>query len=209
MISSFEEASSLLPKYLSPAGKQELFAEIRNFFELRGADGYYANFQDEEPIQGDGWSEIPCIVDVQKATVKRTRVCVVSNSCDISDENANGTWGSFVPVTIVPIVRLDRFRQLLLTNNISQTVVDEKIRTIRRQEISTIFFLPKGQLLEEDSIALLDLPYPTGRSLFDNAEGTTRLFRLSQMGWWLFLVKLAIHLCRAQENIQRNNAGQG
>ena len=197
-INSFEDAADILPKFLSPADRKQLFREVQAFLSS-GKLTYYTIVEDPEPLQGDGWS--PAIFfDVNSGTCKSGIVCIVSNSCDIAQrENVTEP----LAVTMAPIVTISKFRNVLSNHGVSESSIDDQIRQIQRQEVSSIFYLPRGAKLTEDSLALFDLVGPAKRKMFNPENGVVRLFTLSQSAWWLFLVKLGIHYCRAQEGFRR------
>ena len=198
MVISFDDAAAFLPKYLAPESRKELFAEIRNFERIR----YYARIDDPEPLQGDGWAN-SAFWDLEAAAERKMPVAVISNSCDIAGENKGKRPGR---ITISPIIRLARVEALLEKYGANKEQVIQYCKDIRAQEISDIFFLPQGGGVEEDSVIFLDnLQSPLLERFIGIAEARRR-YSLSQAGFWLFLVKLAIHFCRAQEDIKRGYA---
>jgi hypothetical protein len=55
----------------------------------------------------------------------------------------------------------------------------------------------------EDHIALLDDLHTLPLGMFQKAD-RPKLFTLSQVGFYLFVVKLSIHFCRFSEGISRD-----
>ncbi|MES2236525.1 MAG: hypothetical protein V4500_02075 [Pseudomonadota bacterium] len=192
---SFENAEVFLPKYLSPEGRKQLFSEIKKFDGIN----YYSSISDSEPLQGDGWSNVE-FVDVESLTKLSTSVVVLSNSCDISSDNAR----KMPPrITVTPLIRLSKLSALLAQHNLSQEQIDQYTKDLRAQVISNALYLPAGSGLEEDAVVLFDNVQSQQLNKFSQVDNKTRLFSLSQFAFWLFLVKLAIHYCRAQEGILR------
>lgn len=196
MVLSLDDAADFLPKYLSPKERTELFSELKSFPVKMS---YYTTLVDEPLLQGDGWAKLD-FHDVVSRTDRKTNACVISNSCDVSPDNRR----SIPPrITIAPLVRLSRFVELLRSSGVAESSIHSQVEAIRKQEVTSIFFLPKGGGLGEDSVLFLDdlQSYPVAR-FFENDE-KNRLFTLSQAGFWLFLIKLAIHFCRANESVRR------
>ena len=68
-----------------------------------------------------------------------------------------------------------------------------------------MFYLPKNSALGEEAIALLDRINNCDLQKLNLDELTgTRLFTLSDYGFYMFLFKLSIHLTRIREGVQRN-----
>jgi hypothetical protein len=80
---------------------------------------------------------------------------------------------------------------------------DDKIAAIRKQHVTSLFYLPMGASLNEDHVALLDDLHTLPLRMFQNAD-RPKLFTLSQVGFYLFVVKLSIHFCRFSGDISRH-----
>lgn len=184
-----------IPQYLSSGKQAELVDALRDFENRR----YYMDRESAEVLQGDGWSglEIVNFDDGRRDTIKGI---VLSNSCDLDVENRRD-----VPPRLIfaPLVPVKAYVNALERAKISADRIEAKLDAIRRQRVSSIFFLPRDGALDADHIALLDdvhnLPFPRFKS-----EGRrAKLFTLNQMGFYLFVLKLSIHFCRFQEGIER------
>jgi len=195
---SFADAQVFLPKYLSPEGRKELFSEIKKFEGV----SYYCKVDDPEPIQGDGWSEVE-FIDLELVERRSIRAIVLSNSCDISVDNRRKMPAR---ITISPLIRLSRLVNLLKKYAVPEQQIDQYLQDVRKQEVSNVFFLPAGAGLEEDSVAFFDSAQAPLLLSFTKSPDKTRLFTLSQFAFWLLLVKIAIHFCRAQEDILRSSS---
>ena len=195
---TIDDAESFLPRYLNPEKKKQLFSEI-NAFLATGKLLYYGEVDDPEPLQGDGWAAVP-FFDSAEDQVRTTNVAVVSNSCDVTVENKRRVLPA---ILVAPIVSLAKYQALLEKHNTAQVTIDVTISQIRRQEITNLFYFPRGMALKEDSVLFLDRISHVSSIKFPRGESSIRLCRLSQQGFWLFLVKLAIHFCRSQEAIER------
>lgn len=106
---------------------------------------------------------------------------------------------------IAPLIRLTDYVDLL-ARVLSAQQIDDKVSSIRKQHVSNIFYLPRGASLDADHIAVLDDLHSLPLTTFEQgraAKMVVKLFTLSQMGFYLFLVKLSIHFCRFQEGVAR------
>jgi hypothetical protein len=191
-----------LPKYLSADEQTQLFEELRQFPE--NIDGrMYSSICDygEELYQGDGLSNLP-IVSLPLTNPETANVMIISNTCDISPDNER-----FYPAFALycPLIRLTAYEELLhQTFPQSADRIQSHINSIRRQECSPMFFLPKGAHLPEDFIALMDhIVHHKLQALDLSTLIRGRLFTLSDYGYYLFLFKLSIHFTRMRDGVIR------
>lgn len=197
-----EDIRRYLPTYLSPEAQDRLFSELKQFPDNVDQRMYSTGGIDNETVfQGDGIRELPQIF-LPDDRIEPKPALVLSNTCDIDLRNRRS-----IPPRIVycPIINLEKFRTRLLGTDYfdSEEKVDEYIGVIRRQEVSTIFFLPAYQNME-DSLALLDGINSCRRDVIDdNQIQAFRLFTLSNYGFYLFLYKLSIHFTRIREGVER------
>ncbi len=184
-----------IPKYLSSGKQAELIAALRDF-ENRP---YYMTRDSSEVLQGDGWSglEIVRFEDGKRDAIKGI---VLSNSCDINPKNRRD-----VPPRLIfaPLVSVDDYIGLLRRAEVASDAIEAKLDTIRRQRVTSIFFLPQGGILDRDYIALLDDVHNLPFARFEADKRRAKFFTLNQVGHYLFILKLSIHFCRFQENIAR------
>jgi hypothetical protein len=75
---------------------------------------------------------------------------------------------------------------------------------IRKQLITSLFYLPKGGQLPSDALAVLDDVHSMPLRAFSEASERRKLVELNQLGFYLFVLKLSIHLCRFAEGISRS-----
>lgn len=185
-----------LPHYLTEEQKVSLALALRDFSEKTNL--YTSEFQ-HEVLQGDLWGKSP-LMDFGSGKFKPTRILVLSNSCDISPENKRDMP---VHITYAPVIGLKAYTAALEKSDIDHKVIASKIQSIREQKITGMFFLPAGQGVEEDGIALLDRTTSIPYKIFDGSDEKTKLASLSQVGHYLLTFKLSIHFCRLQEAIPR------
>ncbi len=186
-----------LPKYLSPSEQRELWEELRAFPTPRG---FYLPPDESAPdlLQGDGWKGFVAI-DVSSGERKVTRGIILSNSCDIDLNNSR----TLVPNLIfAPLLLLSAYSARLVSAGMETMRVESQMESIRRQEVSNIFYLPAMSYGPDESIVLLDTVHTQPVKMFvDGAR--TRLFRLNQVAFYAFLIKLSIHFTRVQEGVKR------
>jgi len=88
-----------IPYYLTAAAAEGLLQELEKY---KPHTNIYASAQNEDLLQGDAWSKLT-IFDFESSTVRKIKGIVVSNSCDISKDNARE-----IPprLSFAPIVKL-------------------------------------------------------------------------------------------------------
>jgi len=186
-----------IPKYLTAREQEELVEQLKNF-ENRN---YYTRRHPDSMLQGDGWSSIQ-IVRFEDGVRDKIKGILLSNSCDIDISNPRD-----LPPRVVfaPLIRLADYEEALKRRTtLKPHQIDAKIEAIRKQRVSSLFFLPRGAGLDADHMAILDDLHSIPLNSFREEIGRLKLFTLGQMGFYLFLLKLSIHFCRFQEGISRS-----
>lgn len=165
-------------------------------YYINGSQDIYAN----ERLQGDGWCGLT-LFSFASGERKDVRSILLSNTCDVSPGN-NRT----LPPKLVfaPIVRLAVIEGRFAAKGIPQAQVDDKVKAIKQQITTSIFYLPAGGPLEEDYVALLDDVHSVPVSAHEN-DNKRKLFTLSMAGFYLFVFKLSVHFCRLQEDVDRGS----
>lgn len=191
----FEQVKLFLPKYLTPTQKSDLFAELSKFPDNFN---FYFNPQDDDPLQGDGWRGL---VAINFTTLEKRELSgvVLSNSCDISPANSREVD---VQVLFAPLMKLSAFGEVLRGAGKDVAQVDSTLYDVRRQRLTSIFYLPALSGVVEESIILLDDVHGHPLDDFLGCD-RQRLFSLNQYAFYLFLMKLSIHFCRFQEGFAR------
>ncbi len=195
----FEDFKQYLPKYLSPEVQANLFNDLKDFPEnlKRLYTGVLAS--ESDVFQGDGLKEV-LIVNLPDPAVRKGPAMVISNTCDTSFSNARLLSPK---IAYCPIVKLSNYITLLRRNSIPEERIETHIKEIRKQWITSIF-LPKGGSLPEDCVALFDNINSCNVGYLSPESVTSlRLFSLSNYGFYVFLFKLAVHLTRIRESVDR------
>jgi hypothetical protein len=191
-----ESIQEQIPYYLTQEAKENLIKALAKFPKLKD---YYINRYQEEILQGDGWNSLE-IIKFRGGERKFIKGILLSNSCDIDPNNSR----DYVPnITFSPIIKLDRYIELLRNAGLDESKILGKIKSIKEQKVTTLFYLPQGAGLDEDYIARLDEVYTVPFPSFNEQDGRQKLFTLNQVGFYLFLFKLSVHFCRFHENIPR------
>lgn len=193
-----------LPKYLSETTKEGLLQSLRQFPDNIDAHFYLnsgLSSRIDTILQGDGVRDMWFYSFTKKGLYKAPCI-VISNSCDISQENERHT-----PVNIcyAPIINLDKYRHQLI-QQYGKEKADSIINSIRKQETTQYFYLPKMvPIFNYEGIVFLDLITNTPNDFECHSRMMkNRIFTLSQYGFYLFLVKLSIHFNRMGESLDRD-----
>lgn len=189
-----------IPKYLTAALQEELFKNLKGFPEKFN---YYwsRSPSDFEILQGDGWQGLE-LVDFSTREHRSVKGIVLSNSCDIAPENERDRASNIV---FAPLIRLSALIELWKSSGISEELVEDKVRNIRLQRNTKIFYLPYGAGLSDEYIAHLDDIHSFPASVFVENLSRKRLFSFTTAGFYLFAIKLSVHFCRLHENVMRTS----
>ena len=195
-----EQLKKQIPFYLSAELEQKEL--VRNLDALnRGVtSGYYisaARKPDEGSVlQGDGWRGFQ-VFSFDNGARRTVRGIVLSNSCDISEDNDRVIAPKIV---FTPIIRLSAIEARMSDRGLAGDAVKNRITAIKSQSVTNIFYLPAGGQLDEDYVALLDDLHSIPVAAFAETE---KLFTLSMAGFYLFAFKLSVHFCRLHEKVDR------
>lgn len=190
-----------IPYYLTREQKEGIIRALKDFphntnYYLTGQ--HKKEYQDKL-LQGDVWKKLK-IFNFYTGEKASTTGIVLSNTCDMTPENARD-----IPVNIVfaPIVPLSAYSSALEKGGISSEKIQQKILAIKAQQITTIFYLPAGDGLDKDHIVLLDDIHTIPAKAFEQEAGKSKQFTLSLFGFYLFVFKLSVHFCRLHEGVNR------
>lgn len=202
-----KEIEKYLPYYLTGQERQSLLKEIKDFPENIDQRFFSSSLKDEKNIfQGDGFRDF-LFVNLPDPKVGKLPAMVISNTCDIDQNNRRLNPKRMV---YAPIYQLEKFKQMLIKNHVktgaeSLESIESYIQSIKKQYVTDIFYLPCNESLEHDSIVMLDRlnNLPTDY-LKEDEIIEKRLFTLSDLGFYMFLVKLSIHFSRVKEEVRRS-----
>ena len=200
----FEDLKLYLPKFLSAESDKELFEGIRGFPFNIDSRLYTDYLKDSNLIyQGDGISDM-LVINLPNPDIKPVPSVILSNSCDIDMKNSR-LFSSQIVYT--PIFNLKKYQIALSKNsNKRKEQIDSHIESIKKQEITQIFYLPKINEKLEDSIIFFDrVCNASNDSIKRNKLKSKRVFTLSDYGAYLFLLKLSIHFTRIQDKVDRKS----
>jgi hypothetical protein len=196
MADKFEVIQLHLPYYLTQEQKSYLIKELEQFPR---PIQYYVSWPEDDQLQGDGWTRIE-VIDFASSARKKIRAIVLSNTCDIDPKNDRRLPQR---ITLAPLVRLSAYMELLKKSHLEEQAISQKVTAIKEQRVSAIFYLPRGGKLAEDYIAILDDVHSIPLNVFLDEKEKVKLFTLSQVGFYLFVLKLSVHFCRLHEGVPR------
>jgi len=193
---SVEDLQKQIPSYLTQPQQVGFIKELRRFPDCN----FYTNRGPDDSLQGDGWTPFE-VFSFNTGERKKIRGIILSNSCDISTENVRVAPPK---LTIAPVISLASYRQRLMARGVSAERVESMLRQIKAQEVTSVFYLPAGGNLTEEYIVPLDDLHSIPSDYWTKTEAKKKLFTLSQVGFYLFLMKLSIHFCRMHEAYDRD-----
>jgi hypothetical protein len=199
----FEDIKLYLPKYLSSVSEEELFKELKYFPNNINERLYTNKLKDQNIIyQGDGVEGL-LFVNLPDKNFGELPGMVISNTCDINPSNKR-----FSPVNIVysPIINLEKYIDNLIKRGANPEAVKNHAVSIKKQEVTSMFYLPKGASLKTESVVFLDkINSCDSEYLKPERIENLKLFTLSDYGFYLFIIKLSIHFTRIRERVDRGS----
>lgn len=191
-----------IPYYLSAEDRSVLIGELKAISQGMTAEYVLSKYQDtfgEDMLQGDGWRGF-ILFSFDTSEKRSVRGIVLSNSCDVDPNNPRD-----LPTRAIfaPLVRLAAFVALLEQNGMDATRIDAKVADIKAQKTTNIFHLPAGAFLDEDYVVRLDEVHSMPLAAHAANVDRQKLFTLSNTGFYMLVLKLSVHFCRLQENVNR------
>ncbi len=193
-----------LPKYLSAESERELFSGLKDFPYNIDERLYTTNLKETDIIyQGDGLTDM-LVVNLPNTEVKPAPSIILSNTCDIDTHNVRSFPSQIV---YAPIFNLKKYKDSLLKHSTkSKEQIDSHIGSIKRQEITQIFYLPEFGSSFKESLVFLDRVNNVANNTVERETiQKTRIFTLSDYGAYLFLLKVSIHFTRIQDKVERRS----
>ncbi len=199
---SIKDIELYLPKYLSPETEDKLFKDLSSFPDNIDDRIYISNELDPDVIyQGDGLNDL-LVINLPEQDIHKLPCMVLSNTCDINLGNKRQFHSNII---YSPIVKLDKYASLLISNGIYDAQsIESHLITLKNQRITQIFYLPIGMNLDYEGLIFFDRLVSCNNESIDRTNiNEQRLFTLSQYGHYLFLFKLSVHFTRIMEGIER------
>lgn len=197
--SEFTEAiQEHIPPYLTLEQKGALAGALSRFPNEK--EYYLSGLYADEMLQGDCWTNLQ-IFRFDTGDKRKVSGLILSNSCDISPENRRE-----MPTNVVfsPIIKLSKYVNLLENSGLEPDRVVAKVEAIRKQAVTTIFYLPDAVGgLGDEYIAVLDNVHTIPSAAIKFSEDNKKAFTLNALGFYLFIFKLSINFCRLRENVVR------
>lgn len=128
---------------------------------------------------------------------------ILSNTCDIDASNSR----QFNEPNIVfsPIIPLSKYIHSLRSGGISEEKINSHIDSIRKQEITSIFYLPDSQVIDESIVFFDRISNTSNIKVIDESIQEQRKFSLNQVWYYILLMKIWIHFSRPWEHLDRNS----
>lgn len=198
---SIDDIEIFLPKYLSPEAEQALFEDLKQFRGNVDRRIYTSHLKGSATIfQGDGIEGL-LYVNLPEPKIDKVPAMVLSNTCDINPKNDRI---SSLNILYAPIFNMKKYEAALIDSKVDANRVYDHIDSIRKEKITSVFYLPVGGALKEESLVFFDrinncsTDFLRGKNIEE-----TRIFTLSDFGLYLFLFKLSIHFTRINEGVER------
>lgn len=172
-----------------PYGEKELAKEAIEQFEKTGetVNYLYSNLL-PELSQGDVLSDIPFVFFDTDGTLQKfkAKAMVINTSCHIENKNY---------LTLVPVVSLDE--------------METSVTSVKSNKAYEIMYIPDTRLSEYCIDFSMPVTYDSDliKTQIENGN-INRIASLSQVGYYLLLIKLNIYLMRREDPVtmgQRKN----
>lgn len=203
---SHKSIENLLPTYLSRTDKESVkdvlnkFKKNHSFQELY--DKFYLSQKTAHFLQGDVMAYVRFPFwnkESSRFEKKYIPAMIVSNTCDMERENVRS-----VPkeVMFAPCIKINEYSKLIPEKSKKNT-----IENIKQQLYSNLFYLPPISLSnDEEYIVELDSIFTFPEAEFHKISDElihTRIATLSDISYYLLIVKLSYHLCRLPKEKHR------
>ncbi len=199
-----EDVKIYLPKFFSAESDKELFEGLNEFPANIDSRIYTQYLSETELIYlGDALNGM-LVVNLPDTTVKPVTSMILSNTCDIDLQNKRNFPSQIV---YAPIINLGKYRDTLYAKSEkTREQIDSHINSIKKQEITQIFYLPEIDGKLEESIVFFDRVCNCSNKLIDRTTlREKRVFTLSDYGAYLCLLKLSTHFTRIQDKVERKS----
>ena len=141
-----------IPYYLVSPPEQKIFLRELEALRSGASKGYYIGLKNDpyagEMLQGDCWSGLQ-VYSFNSGAKQVVKGIVLSNSCDVSSDNSR----AFPPkVVFAPVIKLALLEQRFNAAGLAKNQVEARVRAIKAQEVTSLFYLPAGASLSEDYV---------------------------------------------------------
>ena len=202
-MTSFEDIKKYLPQYLSDSDAKQLFSALKDF-PNNIDERFYSNYNLDDDIlyQGGCLKDIPAF-NLPDTRTKLSQSMAISNTCDMDLSNSNKRPWNTQRILFSQIILLEKLEKVLY-QKFSEDRISNYISSLRKQQITNAFYLPKSKNLDE-AVAFFDYTNSFDINFVDRESlKEKRLVSLSNYGFYILLLKLSIHFTRIQEKVQRN-----
>jgi hypothetical protein len=190
-----------LPRYLSDEKIDYLLKGLEDYPNM---SNIYANSPPDYWMQGDIFKDIdyPYYVD-GKYEIAKTDAMLISNTCDVSLDNMRDFYTS--QLAFVPVANLQSYENGLLTK-FSRERVKSHIDAIRKQGITSFFYIPPKSTHDQEKFARFDMVfsiYLKNMKITKEQLLSNRVLSFSNNGFYILLYKISRHFTRIFEAIDR------
>lgn len=149
----------------------------------------------EPRLQGDLLKDFPTVILDEQCSARTAdfTVMILNNTCDLPDDRLDA-------ITAVPIVDFEQFLRAE-SGERSEASLQNYASSIRKNEITELFYLPPFLGFPSGGLALLHLACSVSNALYHRAlqEGR-RVASFTQVGFYFLLIKLTNHIARPETN---------
>ncbi len=210
MISSDYSFEQMLPSYLTNTAKGRIKDALEQFFgdkENINYDDFYTQEHHDFLMQSD---MMHSVIALDWNSGNRTYdtgyspAILISNSCDVTLENNRSINNK--EALFAPIISVENYLNFAKARGSSTPQLETFYTTLKKQEYTNLFYLPANPLNKQEYIVRLDKIYWLPRNeLVETVKDlkNQRFASLSDWGYYLYLTKLSLHICRVPEEIER------
>ena len=203
-INLFDEIKLFLPKYLSPESEKALFEGLEQFPENINQKMFtMVDWDNNDVYQGDGYESFTYFKLPELVIQENIKVIILSNTCDISV--INDRYGQVPNISYTPLIDLEKYKEKLLSVlKWDKDRIDSHIDSIKKQKSTGIYYIPKNTKIKNEAIIFFDQIISVKNNFINRKNiSERRLFRLNNLGFYLFLFKISMHFTRMNEKIDR------
>jgi hypothetical protein len=140
-------------------------------------------------FQGDVLKVAPIVImeETGKIHCLDLPAMIISCSCDVQPGQAE-------VALVAPVFDLEDYKK---NSELTSSDLDEHIRSLKANKIANLFFLPAGVNLKASVVDFANIS-PISVEFLHSQLKSARLTSLSQLGHYIFVVKLAYHFTRPE-----------